>query len=323
MFRTEIQLDPSPYKISLSSAVVSMGSCFAHIIGDRLKAFKFKALSNPFGVVYNPISVFELFRMGLQKKMPPEDSYLVSQSVHYNYCFHSDISALTRDELERKAGEAILNLNGWLKQADWAIITLGTAFVYKRTDNGQIVANCHKVPGGFFNREMLEPDDILLAFESLREELMAVNPHIRFIFTVSPVRYIRDTLPGNSASKAVLRYVCEKLVRKFENVDYFPSFEALIDDLRDYRFYADDMAHPNSLSERYVWDKFVGRYFDEPAKRFIEEWESIRKALAHRPFYPGLPAHQAFLKKTMDRLRALSSIVDVSEEIAYLNAQLK
>lgn len=323
MFRTEINLEPSPHKISLSHDIVSMGSCFAQIIGGRLKEYKFKVLSNPFGVIYNPLSVFELFRMGLHNEMPSEDSYLVNQSVHYNYHFHSDISALTRDALEHKARLAIGQMHDRLQQAHWAMITLGTAYVYKRTDSFDIVANCHKVQGGFFKREMLEPPDIVSAFESMRDEFMTVNPRIRFIFTVSPVRYIRDTLPGNSVSKAILRYACEKLSQKFENVDYFPSFEALIDDLRDYRFYGADMAHPNDLSERYVWEKFTGRYLDEPAKHFVDEWEKIRKALSHRPFYPELPAHQAFLRKTMDRLIELSKIVNVSEEVAYLKAQLK
>lgn len=323
MFRTEINIPPSDYKIKLGDPIISIGSCFAQIIGGRLKSHKFKALANPFGVIYNPLSVFELISMGIRNEMPPENSYLENQSVHYNYYFHSDISALSREELRLKTAAAIREMNNYLKNARWALITLGTAYVYKRIDNRQIVANCHKMPGTSFDREMLEPGTIMQSFENLMNELTAFNPNLRVVLTVSPVRYLRDTLPRNSVSKAILRFVCEKLTQKFDNVDYFPSFELMIDDLRDYRFYAPDMAHPNELSENYVWGKFTSTYLDDKALGFLATWEKIAKALTHKPFYPELPAHQAFLKKTMDRLMELSDIVDVSEEILFIKKQLK
>jgi hypothetical protein len=323
MFRTEINLPASEIKINLKSPIFSIGSCFAQIIGGKLKENKFDVLANPFGVIYNPVSVFNLIKMGINNESPPEDSFVENQSVCYSYCFHSDISALKKEKMQQKAADTINKVHHHLEKSEWILITLGTAFVYRRKDNQEIVANCHKVPDSFFERGLLEPEDIINAFEETLRPLMHFNPGIRFIFTVSPVRHIKDTLPQNSLSKSILRYVCDKLARKYDAVDYFPSYELLIDDLRDYRFYAPDMVHPNEVSENYVWGKFIGRYMDEQAILFIKEWEKIKRALEHRPFYPESDSHQDFLRKTLEKLNGLKHRVNVKEEIEMIKQQLR
>ncbi len=322
MFRTEIDIPLSEHKISLSTPLISLGSCFADIIGGKLKSNKFNILSNPFGVIYNPISVFSLLETSVRKEDLPPSTYLENQEIHYNYCFHSDISALTRTDLERKASFAFHQVHQQLLKAKWIIITLGTAFVFRRKDNHEIVANCHKIPDSFFSREMLEPEEILNRFEKTYQMLSESNPGLRFIFTVSPVRHLRDTLPQNAVSKSILRYVCDKLVKTYDNVDYFPSFELLLDDLRDYRFYASDMVHPNDVSENYIWEKFTTRYLDDNANSFLKDWDKLSRAVYHRPFYPESSAHQTFLVKTLKKLKQLNEQIDVSEEIKVVEQQI-
>jgi hypothetical protein len=323
MFRTEINLPASETKIYLNSPILSIGSCFAQIIGGKLKSNKFDVLANPFGVIYNPVSVFNLLKMAIRNEAPPEESYIENQNICYSYCFHSDISALRMDELREKSTETINMVHHHLKKSRWLLITLGTAFVYRRKDNREIVANCHKIPDSFFSRELLEPEEIIDAFKETRQLIRHFNQDINFVFTVSPVRHVKDTLPQNSVSKSILRYVCDKLVRDFEDIDYFPSFELLIDDLRDYRFYAPDMVHPNEVSENYVWAKFMDRYIDEQSQKFISEWDKIKKALEHRPFYPESASHQEFLKKTLKKLIGLKQKVDVREEIEMVKGRLR
>jgi hypothetical protein len=323
MFRTEIKIPASEFKINLETPVFSIGSCFAQIIGGKLKSNKFDVLSNPFGVVYNPLSVFNLLEMAVRNEAPPEDSFLENQSVCYSYCFHSDISALNREELQHKAEDAINQAHHHLKRSKWLLITLGTAFVYRRRDTQEAVANCHKIPDSFFIRELLEPDAIINAFGETYQSIRAFNQKIRIVFTVSPVRHIKDSLPQNSLSKAILRYMCDRLVRNSDRIDYFPSYELLIDDLRDYRFYAPDMVHPNEVSENYVWEKFMEGYLDEQSINFVMEWQKIKRAIEHRPFHRQSASHQDFLKKTLEKLESLQHKVNVREEIELIKNQMK
>lgn len=322
-FRTTITPPVSEAKITLHTPVLSIGSCFSQIIGGKLRDHKFRAEANPFGVLYNPLSIFQCLTLALNRQMPGAGSYIENQGVHYNYYFHSDISALSKKELEQKTENTIGRIHAFIKEAGWLMITLGTAFVFTRNDSGQPVGNCHKMPQKLFTRKFLEMEDILEAFDAFHTQLVRENPGIRIVFTVSPVRHVRDTLIKNSVSKAVLRLACEKITGRYPNTIYFPSYELMIDDLRDYRFYASDMLHPNELSERYVWEKFAETYLDEEARRFIKEWEQIRRALAHKPFYPELPAHQHFISKTIEKLNSLKNKVNVESELSLLKKQLK
>ncbi len=322
MFRTEITPAPSPWKINLQHAVFSIGSCFSDNIGEKLQAFKFPVLSNPFGTVYNPVSLFQLLEFAMSGERPGEESYLKHQGVFRNFHFHSDISATDEQEFRRRMDAAFEETAQFLQKATVVIITFGTAVVYQLKRNGEIVANCHKVPSDHFVKKMLFLQEITDAFTVFYQKLKQQNAGAKIILTVSPVRHLKETLEQNSLSKALLRVACGELSRTHDDVDYFPSFELMIDDLRDYRFYAADMLHPSQQAIEYIWDKFTKSYFDEQTLAFVSEWEKIRKALHHRPFYPGSEEYISFVKNTIARVEKYKDVLDVSEELQMLKGYL-
>lgn len=324
MFTTPIHIQPAPSKITLGSRILSIGSCFAQVIGQRLWENKFDTFTNPFGTLYNPASLFRLMHESINNCMPTEETYLVNQGIHFNYKFHSDFSASDRKDLEAQIEQALTSTHQFLESADWLIITLGTAFSYELTDSGLIVSNCHKMTAKNFHKRILDVEEIAHRFDQMFMAMEAINPKLQYIFTVSPVRHTRDTLVQNSVSKASLRVAVELIQNKHaDKVHYFPSYEIMMDELRDYRFYKADMIHPSEVAEDYIWKKFVNSFLHEAAIQFIKEWQPLTKSLQHQAFRPESAAHQAFLKKTIAQLQRLSNKVDVSQEIKNLEQQLK
>jgi hypothetical protein len=210
----------------------------------------------------------------------------------------------------------------FLRQADLMILTFGTAVGYIHRQSGQLVANCHKIPQGAFDKTLLSLTDMQEAFASLQARLQVFNPSLRLLLTLSPVRHLKETLEGNSVSKALLRVLCHQLQQQYPAVDYFPAYELLLDDLRDYRFYKADLIHPTEIAETYIWDKFQAAYFDAAFQQFTGEWDKIRQALAHRPFQPESAAHQQFLHHTLRKLQQLHHQVDCRAEIEQVKNQL-
>ncbi|MEK6476952.1 GSCFA domain-containing protein [Catalinimonas sp. 4WD22] len=323
MFRTPVTITPSSDKLQLSSKVLSIGSCFAQAIGKRLTENKFDAYNNPFGTLFNPASIFNLLIHSLNNQPPKEDSYLLRDNVHYNYNFHSDFASESKEGLQKQIENALSQTHNFLENADWIIITLGTAFYYEKKNNGEIVANCHKMPSAIFEKKILKPEEIQTRFTHFYENFHGINQKARFIFSVSPVRHIRDTLVQNTVSKATLRLAVEEIVQNYpENTAYFPSYELMMDDLRDYRFYKADMIHPTEVAEDYIWEQWVSAYLDVEAREFLKEWEKIKRALAHRSFQPASKQHQQFILKTIEQLNLLSKQVDVRNEVEALKKQL-
>jgi hypothetical protein len=185
-----------------------------------------------------------------------------------------------------------------------------------------IVANCHKRPSRDFEKRLLSVDDIVTSFSELYTRLKKINPGLHTILTVSPVRHLRDTIPLNSVSKAVLRMACHRIATEFGGVDYFPAYEIMIDDLRDYRFYDRDMIHPSSVAEDYIWERFAECYLDDDARQFMKKWTKIQAALHHKPFHVKSPGHQNFVKEMLNKLQDVQSIVNVDAEIKTIQAQL-
>jgi len=321
-FKTSISLPAYDYKVSQRNPIFSIGSCFAQIMGQKLADTKFKITSNPFGTIYNPLSILQLLNFTIERNYPEEQSYLNNQDLFYNYYMHGEISDLSRERLEEKIINLINNVHQQLKESEWLLITLGSAYVYQREDNENVVANCHKVPARHFNRKILQVNDICDAFSATLQKIKSFNPGIRIIITVSPVRHVRDGLPENSVSKATLRLVCQQLVENFSFIDYFPSYEFLIDDLRDYRFYADDLVHPSKMAEEYIWHHFQQRYMSEATRQLIKEWSKVQQALQHRPYYPQSSQHQQFLHKTIEKLLQFKDKLDVSKELETLKKQI-
>jgi lysophospholipase L1-like esterase len=320
-WKTDLNVKSADRPIHLNDPILTIGSCFSQAIGLHLNDNKFHVTNNPFGTVYSPLSIHHLLTLALRKRAISEEDFLVHQEVHYHYQFHSSFAGLSRQELAEQISRAINKVNHFISTARFVIITYGTAWAYKRKDTAQWVANCHKVPSSYFSKELLSIDDMENSFDEIHSALKAVNPAIQIIVTLSPVRHLKDTIEFNSVSKSTLRLFCHKLSQR-SGVDYFPAYEIMMDDLRDYRFYQEDRIHPTNEAEEYIWQKFVQRYFESETKTFLSEWQEIRKAFAHRSLFPTTTHHQSFLKATLTKLQALQHIVNVDNEIALVKNQI-
>ncbi|MDX5348038.1 MAG: GSCFA domain-containing protein, partial [Hymenobacteraceae bacterium] len=304
------------------SKVMTIGSCFSDVIGNKLKQHKVQTLVNPFGTLFNPLSVGLLLETAAGKEYDFSGELVQSQGRWYGWDFHSSLSGSSAEELLHQIHQRVEQVKNFLQQTDLLIITFGTAVAYQLKQSGNVVANCHKIPQKNFNRLLLPQEQVLETYKNLFQVLQQYNPKLNILLTVSPVRHVKETLEVNSVSKAMLRVLCHQLQEQFEQVQYFPSFEIMMDDMRDYRFYKADMLHPTEVAENYIWEKFKAAWFDKPLQQFVQEWEKLAKALEHKPFHPESEAHQQFLRATLARLEQLSTFADFSEEIARLREQL-
>ncbi len=321
-FRTEIEVTPVRFNINTDSKIMTVGSCFSEVIGSQLADNKMQCLCNPYGTVFNPSSIFKLVCHSLQNQPVFKHLMLENKGVWNHYDFHSKFYASSRQELENDLNKIHNKVNGFLRKADFLVITLGTSLVYQLKENSQIVANCHKTPAERFKREMLTVKEILLRFRPMYEALKMQNNRIKILLTVSPVRHTRDTLQLNSVSKSILRTACYHLEQDFNDLHYFPSYEIMMDDLRDYRFYKADMIHPNEQAEQYIFEKFAETYFSEEMNVFLKEWNKVKMSLNHRPIQTDTPAHQKFLVDLLAKLDTMSGKIDVSDEMAEVRSKL-
>jgi hypothetical protein len=298
-----------------------MGSCFADAIGNQLLANKFIVSVNPFGTVYNPISVHHLLNLALNNQSAEDDGFLIRDDIHLHHSFHSQFSALTKKELNAQLQSTIAEQHHWLMDTDILLLTYGTAFVYVKNSTGEVVSNCHKVPSQNFSKKLLSVEDIFDSFERTFQKLKQQKPSLQCILTVSPVRHTKDGLEQNTVSKSVLRLACHRLAQ-LNDVHYFPAYELMMDDLRDYRFYQTDRIHPTDEAEEYIGEKFAECFFDENTKKLINEWQEIKSALNHKPFQPATAAHQTFLQNLLKKLTAISRQLNVQQELAELQSRL-
>jgi hypothetical protein len=321
-FRTIVSPTSAHAKVSMNHRIYTIGSCFSDTIGKNLAMCKFHTLANPFGVIYNPESIHSLLDHSILDSGPNSEAFVQSQDRCHHYDFHSALSGPDRSSAEHTIREKISEAHRFLKAADWLFITYGTAWVYELSESKKIVANCHKMPASLFTKRLLPVEEIITSFRNLFATLKRVNPKLRVLVTVSPVRHIKDTIPLNQVSKSTLRVACHAIASEFADVEYFPSYEIMMDDLRDYRFYKEDMLHPTEQAENYIWKNFIDSYFDETAIKFVNQWKSIQTSMSHRAFHSQSDGHQNFLKQTIRKLENLQATVDVSAEIATLKSQL-
>ncbi len=322
MFRTELSNTHPKFNFTHQDKILSLGSCFAQNIGTRLSTFKFEVCTNPSGILFNPLSIFELLAFATGTKTLPPTSYQQLGSTFLNYKFHSQLNANSEKNLKQKVNNELTHLKECLENTAILMLTFGTAWVYRTKNTEMLVANCHKVPQNQFNKELSGVEEIIDEFGKLKNWLDQVNPNLKILLTVSPVRHVKEGLANNNLSKSILRLACHKLTEAFDLVDYFPAYEILMDDLRDYRFYAKDMIHPNEQAQDYVWEKFSSTYFSEPTIAFKLEWQDMLNALNHKPFHPTSEEHQSFLRHTLLKLENLSATVDVSNEIEAIKSQI-
>ncbi|WP_223284393.1 GSCFA domain-containing protein [Hymenobacter qilianensis] len=302
--------------------MLTIGSCFSDVLGNRLSNYKVRSLANPFGTVFNPLSACKLLRAAAGEETDWQQHLVPARGRWQSYDLHATVGSDSPVELLQHIQELMQRTGQFLETADVVVLTLGTAYAYRLRETQEIVSNCHKVPADQFEKELLTPDEIINAIAETHALLRRRNPKLRFVLTVSPVRHIKDTLPLNAVSKSILRVACHYLSELLPDVTYFPAYELLMDDLRDYRFYAADMIHPTAVAEEYVWERFSREYFDSNFGRFLKEWDAVRQAMAHRPLYPASPEHRQFLEATLTRLQRLGNQVDVRPEIREVQKQL-
>ncbi|MCF0073267.1 GSCFA domain-containing protein [Dyadobacter sp. CY261] len=320
---TEVALDAPDWKINHQTKILTIGSCFAEVLGSQLDDYKFPVLSNPMGTVFNPLTICKILDSALEEKRPNPALFLQNpDQVWLHHDFHSSQWAAGQAALDAQLSDKLDEIREFLADADLLVITLGTAYAYRHRKTNLIVGNCHKVPSDRFVKELLHFDQITIAFEQLIQKLIPYNRKLRILLTVSPVRHTRDTLPLNQVSKSTLRLVCHRLSEKYKHVDYFPSYEIMIDELRDYRFYKEDMIHPSSLAEQYIFNAFTQTYIGEDAFNFMKEWASLRDSLAHRPLHGFTQGHLKMLKLLWSKLNALSRKLDVSAEMEEVERRI-
>ncbi|WP_258105135.1 GSCFA domain-containing protein [Marinoscillum sp. MHG1-6] len=318
MFKLDFHIPPSPEKIALSDRIVSLGSCFSDNIGQKLREHKFHVLSNPFGTIYNPLSLLRI----LEGKIDPENT-TEHQDVHYHWDAHGEISHSDKDQFNALLRERLAKTERAVKSAKWLILTFGTSYVYVLEKTGEVVANCHKAPQKEFKRRLLSPSEIVESFSRCIENLRSENADLKVILTVSPVRHVRDGLHQNNISKGILHHAVAEIIKQTEGIYYFPGYEIMIDELRDYRFYERDMIHPSQLAIDYIWSMFIESCMDAEALNFIKDWSKIRNGLNHRPFHVQSPSHQKFLGNLIKHIGQYKGIIDVQEELEQLKSQLK
>lgn len=301
-FRTVMSPTAAAFPIRHTNHLLCIGSCFTETIGGRLRDLRFPTSINPFGIVYNPISMAQCLTRLAQGNQPFGAADLVELGgLWHSWEHHGRFSKPTQAECLGEIQAAYADSVDFLKKTDRLLLTLGTAFVYRLKNSGKIVANCHKAPASFFEKEKLSPDQIETALTEALQPLLAANPALRLVLTVSPIRHLKDGFIENQRSKAALVLACEALCAKLERTQYFPSYELLLDDLRDYRFYESDMVHPNKTATDYIWTHFSDTFFAADTQTLNQRIEKIAAGFAHRPFNPDTPEHQLFLENLRAR----------------------
>lgn len=309
-------------KISHQDEVLFIGSCFSEHISKRLIDLKFKVDSNPYGIVFNPASIELLLNRIIAKNYFNETDVFEKDGSWFTLQAHSSIRQTTKQELLEALN---LTLNEWhkkLQTADFLIITFGSAFVYRGKQKNEFVTNCHKLPASQFEKELLENNVIVPAYNALIERLKLFNSKLQLLFTVSPVKHLRDGVVENTLSKAILIQAVHHIVKQHSNCFYFPAYELVNDDLRDYRFYEADMAHPNKQAIDYVWQKFANVFFTEETQNINSNLSEITQAYAHRPFNDNSEAHLKFKKNYFLKCSELTkkyTWLDLREEVNYFS----
>lgn len=320
---TELHVTPSDWKINHLSKILTIGSCFADVLGNQLQNKKFSVFNNPFGTVFNPLAIAKLIDLSLDHKPPHPGLYHQdADGIWMHHDFHSSLWATSRIDLEQKLLEKQKSVNQFLREANVLVITLGTAYAYRHRNTNVLVGNCHKVPSAHFVKELLHLDQINISIEHLLFKLQSLRRDLRIILTVSPVRHTKDTLPLNQVSKSTLRLVCHRLTEKFRQVDYFPSYEIMVDELRDYRYYKADLIHPDTVAEEYIFRTFAEAYMDKSTMDFMTEWDNIQKMLHHKPQHGLTESHRTLLQSVHDKLTVLNERFNVTDELIEINRRI-
>lgn len=329
-FQLPLEIKQLPVPITYQNKIMLIGSCFTEHIGNALGELKYKVLQNPNGILFGPDAVCRSLTSYIENRKYNEKEFFQLNELWNSWQYHSRFSNTNIKEAVRIINDSQQQAHLFLKNADWLIITLGSSFSYRLTGNAELaseatgngVANCHRAPPNWFSKEMLEIDEIKSMLESSLNQLLQFNSKLNIIFTVSPVRHIRDGVVENNRSKARLIESIHYILIKYKQAHYFPAYELMIDVLRDYRFYDIDLVHPNYLGTEFVLNKFTVSCIDIESQELMQEIKKIIIARKHKAFQPETKAHQQFLINHFEKVKDLQKkypYLDLREEIIYFS----
>jgi len=329
-FQLPIQIKSPETRINYRDKILLTGSCFTEHIGNSLSELKFSVLQNPNGILFDPRSVCYSLISYIENKKYKENNLFYLNEVWNSWEHHSRFSNINAEECLKSINDSQQQAHDFLKESDWLIITLGSSFSYRLTEEsdkagsskGEGVANCHRAPSQWFNKYLLSIDETISLLDNAYHRLKQFNPKLKIIFTISPVRHIRDGVIENNRSKARLIEAVHHMVNKFPGLHYFPAYELVIDVLRDYRFYDIDMVHPNYPATEFVMEKFRENFIDEESQQLMEEIRKIVIARKHKAFQPETSAHKNFLKTNLEKVKDLQAkfpFLSLADEIEYFS----
>lgn len=304
-FRTIITIPKSINQITYRDSIIFIGSCFTENIGKVIQNLGFNTHINPFGILYNPLSVSACIKNILNKKVYDSKDVFLNNDVWTSFDNHSKYSTQDKDQFIKNLNAHINSSFDFISNANFLFLTFGTSFVYSHVKTGKIVANCHKIASSNFERKLLDIEEIVEEYDELLKSIFRINPNINIVFTISPVRHLKDGAEQNNLSKSILKVSINEIQKIFPQTTYFPSYEIMMDDLRDYRFYNDDMLHPSNLAIEYIWDMFAEAYFDEATRKISDQISKILKSVEHRPFNPNSESYRKFLDATSSEIKKI------------------
>lgn len=325
-FRTKVELPVGKWNIRHSDRLMLWGSCFAENVGKLLVDSKFPCIVNPYGILYNPMSISRALNEILDGKVYTLADLRCDRGLWYSLMHHGSFSDPDAESCLQRINLRIGEAHGSLPEIRWMVFTFGTARIYEWKETGEVVGNCHKLPEKCFERRLLDVEEIVSTYTRLLEKLHEMNSELQILFTVSPIRHSKDGFHGNQLNKAVLLLAVDKLCGLFDFCHYFPAYEIMMDELRDYRFYADDMLHPSPVAVAYIWECFCSTFFDRRTMAVMKEWDDIRKGLNHVPFNADSESYRSFLSQILlkiERLKENFPYLDVQNEIILCQARLK
>jgi len=291
--------------IDHNAKIVLLGSCFSENIGERLQYFKFQTTQNPFGIFFHPVAINRFITDVINQKQYTEADIFYHQERWHCFHAHSSLSASDKNVFLHRLNRFASQTLQQLKAASHVIVTLGTSWVYRHIESDAIVANCHKIPQKKFSKELLTTAEISESLSAMVSLLKTVNKTVTVVFTISPIRHLKDGFVENTLSKAHLVAAVHRVIAPKKNSHYFPSYEFMMDELRDYRFYAEDLIHPNTTAINYIWEKFIDTWCTENTKPILKKIDLIQKGLAHQPFNESSEAHQQFLNRVRLQIKTV------------------
>lgn len=302
---TPIHITQSNNQIESYSKIMTIGSCFSENIGSKLTESHFECLSNPFSTIFNPISIASLLSRSVRKQHFISEEIDHHNDRHFIYDLHSSYDSTEALQTLENSNKSIEIAHEYLSELDFLVITFGTSIGYRHIEQDRLVSNCHKVPNNQFERHFLEDKRMFDSVSTAINQLIETRPDLQIIFTVSPVRHTKEGLVDNNISKSKLVLLCQKLTNQFNQASYFPSYEIMMDELRGYRFYKEDMIHPTQQAVDIIWNRFQDVYFGIPANEKVKDLQKLIRSFNHRPFDSTSEGHKLFHKKQMEELERL------------------